>query len=79
MLGIKTEAPDLRFILEWHDGFLALVPEDETEIYGRLFMRWMELPIDFSECSLPRGELIIPCELEISESTFYDLRKYEVA
>ena len=77
MLGCKEEAPDLQYILEWHDGFLALVPEKEVEIYGRLFTRWMERPIDFSQCSIPRGELVIPCELELSETTFYDLKKYE--
>lgn len=79
MLGIKEDAPDIRFILEWHDGFLALVPVNEVDLYGRLFMRWMEKPINFSECSLSRGELIIPCELELSETTFYDLKTYAVA
>jgi len=78
MLGIQEEVQDIRYILEWHDGFLALVPEKETDAYGRLFIQWMEKAIDFSECSLPRGELIIPCELEISETNFYDLRTYEL-
>lgn len=78
MLGIAEEVQDIRYVLEWHDGFLALVPEKETELYGHLFMDWMEKPIDFSECSLKRESLIIPCELELSETTFYDLRKYEL-
>lgn len=78
MLGISDEVQDIRFILEWHDGFLALVPKNETELYGRLFIDWMEKPIDFAECSLPRGELVIPCELEISYTTFYDLKTYEL-
>jgi DNA polymerase I-like protein with 3'-5' exonuclease and polymerase domains len=78
MLGIQEEVQDIRYILEWHDGFLALVPVKEIEEYGRLFIQWMEKAIDFSECSLPRGELVIPCELEISETNFYDLRTYEL-
>ena len=79
MLGIQIETQDIRFILEWHDGFLALVPMNEVDLYGKLFNKWMEKVIDFSECSLPRGELIIPCELELSETTFYDLKTYTVA
>lgn len=78
MLGIKEEAPDLRIILEWHDGFLSLVPKNEVEAFARLYKKWMEMPIDFSECSLPRETLIIPCELELSETTYYDLKAYEL-
>lgn len=78
MLGIKEEAPDVDYILEWHDGFLALVPEKEVELHANLFMKWMEKPIDFSECSLPRGLLVIPCELEFSDTTYYDLKGYEL-
>lgn len=78
MLGIRQEDADVRFVLEWHDGFLALVPEKEAQAYGRLFTTWMEKPIDFSECSLPRHTITIPCELEISDTTFYDLKTYEL-
>lgn len=78
MLGIQEEVQDIRYILEWHDGFLALVPVNDAEKYGHLFIHWMEKPIDFSDCSLPRGRLAIPCELEISETNFYDLRTYEL-
>ena len=78
MLGIAEEIQDIRYVLEWHDGFLALVPEKEVEAYGRLFIQWMEKPIDFSECSLPRGIISIPCELEISTTTFYDLKSFEL-
>jgi len=78
MLGIQEEVQDIRYVLEWHDGFLALVPVNEVVEYGRLFTRWMEEPIDFSECSLPRGKLVIPCELELSETTFYDLKTFKI-
>ena len=78
MLGIQDEVQGIRYILEWHDGFLALVPKAEVLAYGKLFITWMEKVIDFSECTLPRGELIIPCELELSETNFYDLRTYEL-
>jgi uracil-DNA glycosylase family 4 len=78
MLGIREEDPDIRLVLEWHDGFLALVPENEVDVYGRLFIKHMERTIDFSECSLSRGELKIPCELEFSDTNYYDLRKYEL-
>jgi uracil-DNA glycosylase family 4 len=78
MLLCKDEDPNLRIVLEWHDGFLALVPEREAESYARLFIRTMELPIDFSECSLKRGILRIPCELEYSDTNFYDLKPFSV-
>lgn len=78
MLGIRHEVPDIRFVLEWHDGFLAMVPIREVELYARLFNVWMEKPIDFSECSLPRKSIVIPCELEYSETTYYDMETYEL-
>lgn len=79
MLGIREEIQDIRYVLEWHDGFLALVPEKEVEIFGRVFMKWMEKAINFKECTLSRDfDLIIPCELEFSDTTYYDLKKYEL-
>ena len=76
MLLCKDEDKDLRIVLEWHDGFLALVRETEIKLYADLFIRTMELPIDFAECSLKRGILKIPCELEYSDTNFYDLKPY---
>lgn len=78
MLGIKEEIQDVRYVLEWHDGFLALVPEKEVDLYVPVFTSWMEKPIDFSECSIKRGVISIPCEIEFSDKTFYDLRAYEL-
>jgi len=36
----------------------------------------MQKPIDFSACSLSRGELVIPCDVEIGYN-YKDLKKFK--
>lgn len=57
----------LKFIVEAHDGLICQVPDLSNAITeGRgILKEEMERPIDFSTCSIQRGELIIPCELEM--------------
>lgn len=70
-LGIEKmeeENPDLRIAVEWHDSILMLVPVNEVEQHVQLARRCIETPIDFSECTLPRGELIIPIEAKVGDN-----------
>jgi hypothetical protein len=65
----------IKCILESHDGLLFSIPVSWKPIWGPIIKQEMERPIDFSHCSLPRHELIIPCELEIGKN-YYELSKW---
>lgn len=63
-LRIKARARWIRIMLESHDALLTSVPIERKEEAGLILKEEMERPINFSCCSLPRRNLIIPCELE---------------
>lgn len=65
------------FIGEKHDELIMEVPETNWEPYAALLKKHMEKPIDFSTyCSIKRDYiLIIPCEIEISDTHYGDFRK----
>lgn len=75
-LRIKRRLPKVRIVLEAHDALLLSVPEDKAELWGAIAKDEMERPIDFSRCSLPRRELIVPCELEIGKD-YQNLSKFK--
>lgn len=75
MIGIKKEYPDLRIVVEAHDAITCLIRHDEIADVYKLVKKYMEKPIDFSTCSLPRGELLIPAEVEVGDN-YKDLIKY---
>ena len=77
MFRIKKTLPALQIILESHDAFLAQIPDNETSIreHAELFLRELVIPIDFSMCSLPRGQLVIPAEVEIGYD-YKNLKKW---
>jgi uracil-DNA glycosylase family 4 len=61
------EGIDARFVVEAHDALVGLVREDQIEPYRDIMHEEIERPIDFSRCSLSRGELIIPAETKIGK------------
>ena len=65
-----------KIIVESHDALLIqCVIEAQQEIAG-IMKQEFERPIDFSACSLQRGELIIPCEVEVGDN-YKDLSKFK--
>jgi len=76
-LRIRRRLPKVRIILEAHDALLLSVPEDKAELWGSIAKDEMERPIDFSRCSLPRRNLIVPCELEVGKN-YQDLSKFHL-
>lgn len=74
-LRIKEFAPWIKIIIESHDSLLLSVPEERKHEAVALAKPEMERPIDFSNCSLPRGLLTIPCDVEIGYN-YKDLSKY---
>ena len=77
MLEINKRAPWVEFLLEGHDAFLAQVPIKRKDEAAILFKEVLETPIDFSRCSLPRGKLVIPCDIEVGMN-YFDLKKWEI-
>ena len=79
-LRIKARAYWIRIILESHDSLLCSVPINRLNEAGRIITEEMQRPIDFTQCSLPRGFLTVPCELETGFN-YMELSKfkYEVA
>lgn len=77
-MRVKQREPELcRIIMEAHDGLLFMVPEREVEYFAAIVKEEMERPIRFDTCSIPRRDLVIPCELEIGNN-YYDAKKYKV-
>lgn len=66
----------IKCIMESHDGLLFSIPISWKDLFGPIIKEEMERPIDFSRCSLPRHELVIPCELEIG-TNYMDLKKWK--
>lgn len=73
-LRIKARAPEIRICLEAHDAFLFKVKEEEIEEVAKLVKEEMERPINFSNCSLPRGKLVIPAEAKVGKR-YSELKK----
>ena len=74
-LRIKERIPTIKIVMESHDALLFSVPISKTKEYGLVIRDEMERPINFSHCSLPRRELVIPCELEIGKN-YRDFKKF---
>ena len=75
-LRIRSRARWIKIIIESHDAILCSVPGSRREEAAGIMKEEFEHPIDFSTCSLPRGELIIPCEIEMG-TNYYELSKFK--
>lgn len=66
MLRIEKRESEVEFLEESHDSFLCQVKNNEETVQRvkRIITEELETPIDFARCSLPRGELTIPCEIK---------------
>lgn len=74
---VAARAPWIDFLVEAHDSFTVEVPGDDKHICeaARIFKEELEVPIDFSKCSLPRGELVIPCDIQIGRKNWKEMVK----
>lgn len=73
---IKRVAKYARLICEAHDALLFMVPIRLLSEFEPIARMEMERPIDFSNCSLSRGFLGIPSDVEVGEN-WMDLKKYK--
>jgi DNA polymerase I-like protein with 3'-5' exonuclease and polymerase domains len=72
-IRILKKIEDIKIIMESHDALLFSFDEQYLESYCPVIKQEMERPIDFSNCSLPRRMLRIPCDIEIG----YNYQNFE--
>ena len=75
-LRIRKRANWIDILGESHDALLCEVPIERANEGALILKEEFEKPIDFSTCSLPRGELIIPCEIE-KGMNYFDMSKFK--
>lgn len=63
-MRILARAPWIRILVEAHDALLLSVPIERKREAARIGKQEMERPICFENCSLPRRDLVIPCDIE---------------
>lgn len=76
-LRISRRIRDVRIIVEAHDGLLFMVRENEVDEFAGIIKEEMERPIRFDTCSIPRRDLIVPCELEVGYN-YQDFSKFQL-
>jgi len=77
-IRIKKRLPWVRFCGELHDALLSLNPIERREELVAVIREEFEREIDFSRCTIPRGKLIIPCDIKIGPN-YKDLHDYKQA
>lgn len=76
-LEIKCKKYPIRLVNEAHDSLTYLMPENEYKDICKEIKPIMEKEIDFSNCSIKRGSLTIPCDFEIGQN-YKDLEKLKI-
>lgn len=75
-MRIKERIPIIKCVMEAHDALLFCIPKSKLTTWIPIIKEEMERPIDFSHCSLPRHELVIPCDIETG-TNYRDLSKFK--
>jgi uracil-DNA glycosylase family 4 len=76
LLKIIRHLWDVRVVVESHDALAMLIRERVLDERIEQIQEWFNEPIDFSTCSIPRGLLHIPTEVEIGYN-YKDLKNYK--
>ncbi len=75
-LRIRSRIPGIKIVMESHDALLFSIPVSRLLEWTPIIKQEMERPINFSNCSLRRRELIIPCDIETGYN-YKDLKKFK--
>jgi uracil-DNA glycosylase family 4 len=76
-LRIKERAPDIQFFNEAHDAFDWASKIEDFDRHARIVKEELEKPIDFTNCSIPRGILVIPAEVQQSTTNWKEFKAYK--
>jgi DNA polymerase len=75
-LRIAERLQGIRFVVESHDAFVVRIKETEIPEVAKVFKEEFEKPLDFSQCTLKRGSIVIPSEIKIGKN-YKELREYK--
>lgn len=75
-MRVLNRITDIKIIMESHDSLLFAHKRSGIEGTIRIIKEEFERPIRFNRCSIPRRDLIIPCEIEIGEN-YQELTKFK--
>jgi uracil-DNA glycosylase len=75
-LRIRMRAAWIKILVESHDALLVSIPIERQQEAAGILSEEFTRPIDFSTCSIPRGSLVIPCEIE-SGFNYYEMSKFK--
>jgi uracil-DNA glycosylase family 4 len=75
LLKIIKNLRDVKVVVESHDALAMLIKESVLDERIEEIQAWFDEPIDFSNCSIPRGNLVIPTDVEVGYN-YKDLKKY---
>lgn len=67
-LRIKDRLQGIRFIVESHDAFVVMIRANEVSEVSQIFKEEFEKEIDFSNCTLKRGKIVIPSEVKTGDN-----------
>lgn len=76
LLSVLKNLRDVKIVCESHDALTFLIRERVLHERIEEIQSYFAEPIDFSNCSIPRRELIIPTDVEIGVN-YKDLKKYK--
>jgi len=75
MIRIERREPWLEILEESHDSFLSQCPIRLAEKTYPIIKEELEIPIDFTRCSLGSGSLVIPCEIKIGKTNWQEMER----
>lgn len=75
-LRIRSRIPFIKIVMEAHDALLFSIPISKVMEWSVIIREEMERPIDFSECTLHRHSLAIPCDIETGKN-YMDMNKFK--
>jgi len=75
-IRIRERIPHIKIVMESHDALLFSIPISKKMEWIPIIKKEMERPIDFSQCSLRRHKLKIPCEVEVGKN-YRDFKKFK--
>jgi uracil-DNA glycosylase family 4 len=76
-IRIRERIPGIKIVMESHDALLFCIPIVKQVEWIPIIKEEMEREIDFSQCTLKRHKLSIPCEIECGMN-YMDLKKFKL-